>query len=95
MHDQQKIYKRCLGDFSRYLREYTSQAKEIATARNVLSEEYNRAENSIADKKFKKMMGEKSAWELDETLLKQSGLERDIVYGNPEVARRFMFAEVG
>ena len=94
INDQQKTYKRCLGDFSRYLKEYSTHAKEILAGQSAISEEYYRAENNLQDKKFKKMMLDKGLWDLDEELMKKNGLEKDQAYSNPEIARRFMFSDV-
>ena len=66
----------------------------MLNARNYISEEYYKAEHYLQDKKFKKLILEKSAWDLDTALLKDKGIEADKALNNPDIARRFMFTEV-
>lgn len=66
----------------------------MLSGRNYIAEEYYKAESYLQDKKFKRMMLDKSLWELDEEMLKANGVEKDQALSNPDVARRFMFTDV-
>lgn len=67
---------------------------EMITNRNYIAEEYYKADFYIKDKKFKRMCGDKSTWELNRELLAQNGIEYDDAVQDTRVASRFMFVEV-
>lgn len=68
--------------------------REIIAHRRFLHEEYYRNRIVLNEKKNKKLLGDKTTWDLDRSLIDQIKIPIEEAYKNTDVARRFMFREV-
>ena len=61
--------------------------------RNACCSEFNKNLNSINERKNKKLLEDKSTWDLDLSLILKYKLDVEIIKSDPDLAKCFMFTE--
>ena len=95
LEEQKNMYKTHLGDFAKYNREYVARMRAVIEQRNNVGNEYYKAKFALDERKYKKLTGDKSTWELDVDLCRSCGFDPEIVKSDSDVAKRFMISDVG
>lgn len=94
MENQRDIYRRHIGDFSRYTRDFVSSVIDSISQRNSVASEYYKADFYLKDKKFKDMCCDKTAWEVDKEELEKHNIDIQEALDDTRIASRFMHVEV-
>lgn len=69
--------------------------RKIIDQRNVCTTDYYKHVNSLNERKNKKLLEDKSNWDLDLELILKHGLKVEEVKSNTDLAKSFMFTAVG
>lgn len=88
------MYKKHIGDYSKYNREYINSLRTIIDQRNNLSAEYYKNKFALDERKYKKLTMDKTLWEIDTDLVKLHQLDIDFIKQDPDIAKRFMIPDV-
>jgi len=88
------MYKKHIGDYSKYNREYINSLRTIIDQRNNLSAEYYKNKFVLDERKYKKLTMDKTLWEIDTDLVKLHQLDIDFIKQDPDIAKRFMIPDV-
>ena len=94
MEEQKNMYKKHIGDYSKYNREYINSLRTIIDQRNNLSAEYYKNKFALDERKYKKLTMDKTLWEIDTDLVKLHQLDIDFIKQDPDIAKRFMIPDV-
>lgn len=94
LEEQKNLYKKHVGDYARYTKEYISNMRAVIDQRNALSGEYFKAKFALDERKYKRLTSDKSQWDIDADLCKIQQLDVDVVKSDVEIAKRFMISDV-
>ena len=88
------MFSENVSSFFEYIRKYTANIRETISQRKFVFDEYTKAKLVLNEKKNKKLVQEKSNWDLDPELAKQKGIQMEAAFGDADIARRLMFRDV-
>lgn len=94
LDEQKNLYKKHIGDFAKYNKEYIANLRNIIDQRNSISGEYYKNKFALDERKYKKLTMDKSFWEIDTDLCKMQQMDPEVVKQNTDIAKRFMITEV-
>lgn len=94
MEEQKNLYKKHIGDFSRYNKEYINSLRNIIDQRNNLSGEYYKNKFALDERKYKKLTMDKTLWEIDTDLCQVHQMDAELAKSDVEIAKRFMIPDV-
>lgn len=76
------------------MKDYLTNVRENVAQRKFVSEEYFRSKLLLNEKKNKRLLMDKSSWDLDPRVAESSKINMEDAYVDVDVARRFMFRDV-
>lgn len=95
LEEQRGLYKKHVGDFARYNKEYVGNLRAVIEQRNSVGAEYFKSKLALDERKYKKLTADRTLWDIDLDLCKEHQFDPEVVKNESEVAKRFMIADVG
>lgn len=94
LEEQKNLYKKHIGDFAKYNKEYISNLRNVIDQRNNISGEYYKNKFALDERKYKKLTMDKTLWDIDAELCQAHQIDIEFVKQDIDIAKRFMIPEV-
>ena len=94
LEEQKNLYKKHIGDFARYNKEYIGKLRSVIDQRNSISSEYYKNKFALDERKYKKLTMDKTLWDIDTDLCKIHQFDLEFVKQDMDIAKRFMLTDV-
>lgn len=93
LKENRKLFKRHVGDYFRYLRNYVMSMSDVIAHRSLFALENFKHRTVLAEKKAKKFELDKSVVEVDPSVCASIGISVEEAKAKPEIAKKLLFPD--